>query len=791
MLTAAGAAGLLKVLLALKHQVLAPDRQPDRSLAPRLELEGSPFRILQRPSRGRTAQPGRPRRAAISGFGFGGINAHVLIEEWTGGQASQAAESEPVSAASPAVASHPAQSPGRCPSPSSAWRPISDRFRDCGPSRNGSWAARLAASRSTGALVGCRRNGEAHEAELELGRFPGYYLDEVRLRVDQFRIPPRELEEMLPQQSLMLKVAAEAIEDARWDRELGPADGRRDRPGAGPEHQQLPAPLVAGRRWPRIWNRTLELGLSDAELDRWVDELRRGGGSAADGQPDDGLAGRAGRQPDRPRVPDRRAELLGLVRRGFGNPGPADRRGLAASGKSSTRRSSAPSTWPATSAPCWRRTRWPGCTIRARVRPPWSEAAGRRAARRRPRLCRHARRRAVTDRSIGPADPDDATLSSHEAMGSVRSAIGRPGRPPGWPRSSGPRSASTRRSCRAVGRRARPGRAAVLAQEPGRRPAPGRCRYVRAGRHVPPLDPRGRRGCGAAPVQLVEIERAQPLGARRLALFALEADDRRRLIERTGELIALVGERSGRSDRASGPPLVELGASRTRRSDWAWPSSPGRFRSLRRGLDDGSPDARGGTGYRSCRDRARPTSRSFRLGCPSVPPRASPSSIPDWATCSRAWDASCRPSGRRSAGHRTRAMDMLARPVPAGGVVERRRLPRVRRSSPADPRAGGRGQPCHRHPLAPGREPGRGDRLQHGRIGRARRAAAWTDRDVMARRPGLLTPVRHRACRPLPRGPTGLGARAAEPVDWVAGIVPCSPAELEAAHRRASRASTS
>ena len=39
-------------------------------------------------------------------------------------------------------------------------------------------------------------------------------------RVDQFRIPPKELGEMLPQQSLMLRVAAEAIRDARWDDRL-------------------------------------------------------------------------------------------------------------------------------------------------------------------------------------------------------------------------------------------------------------------------------------------------------------------------------------------------------------------------------------------------------------------------------------------------------------------------------------------------------------------------------------------------------------------------------------------
>ena len=81
MLTAAGAAGLLKVLLALKHEVLPPTANIDAA-APRLGLEGSPFRVLQAPKPWPAREPGRPRRAAISGFGFGGINAHVLIEEW-------------------------------------------------------------------------------------------------------------------------------------------------------------------------------------------------------------------------------------------------------------------------------------------------------------------------------------------------------------------------------------------------------------------------------------------------------------------------------------------------------------------------------------------------------------------------------------------------------------------------------------------------------------------------------------------------------------------------------------
>src|SRR5262249_14420922 len=55
----------------------------------------------------------------------------------------------------------------------------------------------------------------------EARSFPGHYLASLEFRVDQFRIPPKELIEMLPQQSLMLRVAAEAIRDAGWDSRQG------------------------------------------------------------------------------------------------------------------------------------------------------------------------------------------------------------------------------------------------------------------------------------------------------------------------------------------------------------------------------------------------------------------------------------------------------------------------------------------------------------------------------------------------------------------------------------------
>lgn len=81
LLTAAGSAALIKTLLAMKHGVLPPTANfanPAKGIA----LDDSPFRILREGTAWERKQPGRGRRAAVSAFGFGGINAHLLLEEW-------------------------------------------------------------------------------------------------------------------------------------------------------------------------------------------------------------------------------------------------------------------------------------------------------------------------------------------------------------------------------------------------------------------------------------------------------------------------------------------------------------------------------------------------------------------------------------------------------------------------------------------------------------------------------------------------------------------------------------
>ena len=78
--SAAGIAGLLKAALAIHHHQLPPTAN-FTSLNPKLELEGSPFYILDE-LREWESQKAYPRRANVSSFGFGGADYHLALEEY-------------------------------------------------------------------------------------------------------------------------------------------------------------------------------------------------------------------------------------------------------------------------------------------------------------------------------------------------------------------------------------------------------------------------------------------------------------------------------------------------------------------------------------------------------------------------------------------------------------------------------------------------------------------------------------------------------------------------------------
>ena len=269
-LTAAGAAGLLKVLLALKEKVLPPTANftapgPNLGLQ-RQSLPGAGREpALGAPVAGPAAPRGRQRRSASA--------ASTPMSCWKSGMPVRGVPNRPLS-------------PGRLETGPTrvaivGLAPALVRGIRCVLFRSASWAAENPRNRRRRNTGGERptATGSATEAATA-ARFTASTWTSWRCRADRFRIPPRELEELLPQQVLMLQVAAEAIADASW---------REDRLlqtgvfiGLGLDFNVTNFHL----RWSlldkaRAWARELGLDLSPQEVEDWAPALRDASGPAS------------------------------------------------------------------------------------------------------------------------------------------------------------------------------------------------------------------------------------------------------------------------------------------------------------------------------------------------------------------------------------------------------------------------------------------------------------------------------------------------------------------------------
>lgn len=203
LLTAAGAAGMIKTLLAMRHGTLPPSLHFTRPAA-NSPLAGGPFRVQTEAAPWEVREPDLPRRAAVSAFGFGGINAHLLFEEFHPGPDAPAFSGPP---ATPEAAPRPeaiaivgmAVHMGPLPSLQAFQEAVF----------NGRPAIRKrppARFRGADAAAGAHLDGR--------GAF-GAYLESLAVEIGAFRIPPSEIPDILPQQLLMLITAKAAMEDAR------------------------------------------------------------------------------------------------------------------------------------------------------------------------------------------------------------------------------------------------------------------------------------------------------------------------------------------------------------------------------------------------------------------------------------------------------------------------------------------------------------------------------------------------------------------------------------------------
>ncbi|MCA9927411.1 MAG: acyltransferase domain-containing protein, partial [Anaerolineales bacterium] len=86
----AGAAGMMKAVMALHHKILPPTLNATMP-NPNIDFANSPFYLLNEPQPW-TKPNGSPRRAGVSAYGFGGTNFHLVLEEYVPGMLKAAKE---------------------------------------------------------------------------------------------------------------------------------------------------------------------------------------------------------------------------------------------------------------------------------------------------------------------------------------------------------------------------------------------------------------------------------------------------------------------------------------------------------------------------------------------------------------------------------------------------------------------------------------------------------------------------------------------------------------------------
>jgi len=202
LITAAGVAGLIKVLKAFEHGEKPPNRAVEDKHA---GLEG--FHLLEQP------EPWTgDRTAAVSAFGFGGNNAHLVVSQATGDR--------------------------RQPTGVPARRPV--------------------AVVGVGACVGAGQSARDFAQALETGEHRRV-AEEVVLPLRGLKFPPKDLEQALPQQLLVLRAVREAMHGLELPRETSVLVGM----GADCEIARY------GARW-RMADWASELGLGEA----WTTQAR-------------------------------------------------------------------------------------------------------------------------------------------------------------------------------------------------------------------------------------------------------------------------------------------------------------------------------------------------------------------------------------------------------------------------------------------------------------------------------------------------------------------------------------
>ncbi|MEC4727111.1 3-hydroxyacyl-[acyl-carrier-protein] dehydratase FabA [Shewanella sp. D64] len=210
LLTAAGMPGIMKMIFAMKQQALPPSINISDAISSPNGLFNSttlPNQVQRWPAKeGNTL-----RHAGVSVFGFGGCNAHLLLESYSSQQDSGVNDQALVASQQTATRS-----------PDTQALKVIGLGAHFGPLSSINQLDKAIENNSNGFISLPKKRWKGLEkhaellAEFGLSDTPkGAYVDSFELDFLRFKLPPNEDDRLISQQLMLMKVTDEAIRDAK------------------------------------------------------------------------------------------------------------------------------------------------------------------------------------------------------------------------------------------------------------------------------------------------------------------------------------------------------------------------------------------------------------------------------------------------------------------------------------------------------------------------------------------------------------------------------------------------
>jgi PfaB family protein len=213
LLTSAGMAGMLKIILAMKNDLLPAtinvqkpmDNESDAIAGDKILASNSPWPQIKKPGKRKATK----KVAAISAFGFGGTNAHLVMEQHLPLNKKEQAQAVKQSSAKVAAQAVSIVGMGAYFGQSKSLSELEETIY-----QSKQLKSELPERRWQGIEKDSELLNKIGLATAESKAPQGNYIDQFDFDHLYFKIPPEEQAPLLPQQLLMMKVLDEALQDS-------------------------------------------------------------------------------------------------------------------------------------------------------------------------------------------------------------------------------------------------------------------------------------------------------------------------------------------------------------------------------------------------------------------------------------------------------------------------------------------------------------------------------------------------------------------------------------------------